>query len=167
MIKTKRVNGKEVVIAGVTHLPTDDDKNLGRLIQESDVIGIEGRCGYWPWGFEEYFVGEKGKKIILEKSKHVAELDVMKLCCEEKRKKYFSFDKEKENRIFPLLDEIFTTIVIFPSFLYDEIFYGGDYEKAYRRERVYRKLVDLEGNVLSILAYPVYTLKDVGMSYAI
>jgi len=40
MIKTKRLKGKEITIASVTHLPTEDDKNLGEVLEESDVIGI-------------------------------------------------------------------------------------------------------------------------------
>ncbi len=164
MIKTRRVNGKEVTIAGVTHLPTEDDKKLGGLIEESDVVGIEG--GNWWWSFED-FVGERGERLIHEESKHIVELDVIKSECEDEKKgKYFSFRKERESKVFPfLLDTL--SLAHLPFSIYENLFHKGNYRRAYRRGKIYRKLVDLEGDIISLFTYPVYTVRDVGMGYVI
>lgn len=76
-MRVKNINGKRVKIVGVWHVPTTHDKGLGSIIQESEIVAIEGYADTTSIDYEILleFIGKRGVEILRKNETNLTTID--------------------------------------------------------------------------------------------
>ncbi len=174
-IKRKQVMGKKVKIAGVPHIPTTHDKNLGDLIEESDIVAIEG-CRDFPPLYESVregllaaFLGKEGRERIKKNETPLTSLDpeldsgIGKIVLEMLSKAPVpllllgALETVTPNLLTALLC---SNLPVFAA-------YFSLSPNKFVDNKYYWKYVEAESYLLSALMIPKPSKRDVGMAYGI
>jgi len=167
-IKRKCIKGKKVKIAGTLHAPTTHDKNLGNLIEESDIVAIE---GYEDFGFIDEdvltaFLGKEGREKVRKNEIPLTSLDpnsdssvILEIILRT----------PVIMGVFSLLNLVSPAIPI--AFMCSNlpvlVAYFSHAPNRFVDDKYYWKYVEAEMHVLTALDIPKPSKRDVGMAYGI